>query len=238
MVAGAVPIVAGVNGTSTVTALEQVGEAAAGGASAVMVLPPFLVKPAPDQLVESYGEVGAYAHDHNLTVMVQDAPANTGVAMPVSLLVEVAGLEGVCSVKVEAAPTAPKVAAYVDALRAAGRKDVDVLGGLNSQFMLDEYAGGAVGTMPACEFPDLLLPILADWATGRHREARAAFAQLLPLINFGLQSGIAWAVHKEILVRRGIIEHATVRPPARPLPTRTATRLADLYNETFIDRGP
>jgi len=213
VVAGAVPVVAGVAATSTVTALEQV--AAFEAASALMVLPPFMVKPGPAQVVDFYASVAAAGPE----VMVQDAPGATGVAMPVSLIVELAKLPGVTSVKVEAPPTAPKVAAVVDAV---ADQEFAVLGGQNAQFCLAEYAGGAVGTMPACEFPDLLAPILADW---RGAGARAAFTRLLPLVLCGLQQGIAWAIHKEVLVRRGIIEHATVRSPAGT-PSRAA--LAEL----------
>jgi 2-keto-3-deoxy-L-arabinonate dehydratase len=211
VVAGAVPIVAGVNGTSTVTAIEQADAAVAGGANTLMVLPPFMVKPTPDQLLAFYGEVASAA---SVEVMVQDAPGATGVTMAPPLIAELGKLDGVTSVKVESPPTAPKVAAVVAARADEG---FAVLGGQNAQFCLEEYARGAIGTMPACEFPDLLAPVLADWEAGRHAEARAAFTRLLPLILFGLQQGIAWAVHKEVLVRRGLIADATVRSPAHPL---------------------
>lgn len=228
VVAGAVPVVAGVAATSTVTALEQV--AAADGATALMVLPPYLVKPAPAQLVEFYAAVAAEA---GRDVMVQDAPGATGVSMPVSLIVELAKLPGVSSVKVEAPPTAPKVAAVVDAV---GDPAFSVLGGQNAQFCLAEYAGGGVGTMPACEFSDLLAPVLADWNAGRHAAARAGFTRLLPLILCGLQQGVAWAVHKEVLVRRGIIEHAVVRSPAAMPSRATLAELDAVLVELGISR--
>ncbi|MFC5184603.1 dihydrodipicolinate synthase family protein [Actinomadura harenae] len=208
-VAGAVPIVAGVAATGTLTALEQARAAAEGGADALMVLPPFMVKPTPGQLVDFYGAVGEVGPE----VMVQDAPGATGVAMPEGLIVELSGLPGVGSVKVEAPPTAPKVAAVVRGVA----PDFAVFGGQNALFVLEEYAGGAVGTMPACEFTDVIAPILADWSAGRRADAHAAFARLLPLIRFGMQAGLAWAVHKEVLVRRGLIASAAVRAPARPL---------------------
>ncbi|MCG5219155.1 dihydrodipicolinate synthase family protein [Streptosporangium sp. KLBMP 9127] len=210
VVGGAVPVVAGVYGTSTVTALEQAREAVEGGAGTLMVLPPSLVRPGPDQLLDFYGQLGKVGAE----VMVQDAPGATGLTMSSSLIVELSKLPGVTSVKVEAPPTVPKVGAVVGAL---GDEPFAVLGGMNAQFVLDEYARGSIGTMPACEFPDLLAPILADWNAGRRAAARAAFTQLLPLIVHGLQPGIAWAVHKEVLVRRGIIDHAVVRSPAKPL---------------------
>lgn len=230
VVAGAVPVVAGVNSTSTVTAIEQAREAAAGGASALMVLPPFMVKPTPDQLLTFYGQVAAAA---GVEVMVQDAPGVTGVAMPPSLIVELGKLDGVTSVKIESPPTAPKVGAVVDA---RGDDGFAVLGGQNAQFCLEEYARGAVGTMPACEFPDLLAPILADWTAGRRAEARAAFTRLLPLVLFGLQQGIAWAVHKEVLVRRGLIADAAVRAPARALEPAGRAALATILDDLGIPR--
>lgn len=228
VVAGAVPVVAGVSATSTVTALEQV--AAAEGADALMVLAPYLVKPGAAQLVEFYATIAAAGTE----VMVQDAPGATGVTMPVPLIVELAKLPGVTSVKVEAPPTAQKVAAVVDAVDA----DFAVLGGQNAQFCLAEYAGGGVGTMPACEFPDLLAPVLADWSAGRHAGARAAFTRLLPLILCGLQQGIAWAVHKEVLVRRGIIAHATVRSPAATPSRATLTELDAVLADLAMPPAP
>ncbi|MFE6964875.1 dihydrodipicolinate synthase family protein [Agromyces sp. NPDC057679] len=208
---GRVPVIAGVNGTSTATSIEQSLMAQDGGAEALMVLPPFMVKPPAASLIDFYGEVAAAT---TLSVMVQDAPGVTGVAMPPSLIAELARLDGVDSVKVEAPPTAPKVGAVVDAISDA---DFAVLGGQNAQFCLEEYARGAVGTMPACEFADLLAPVLEQFITGRVDEARAGFRRMLPLVLVGLQGGIAWAVHKEVLVARGIIDHATVRYPAARL---------------------
>jgi 4-hydroxy-tetrahydrodipicolinate synthase len=193
-----------VSATGTGDAIEQCRAAADAGASVAMLIPPFMVKPSPAQIVDFYGAVAAGG---GLPVMVQDAPASTGVNLPVPLIVELSKLDGVDSVKVETQPTAPKVGAVVEAAAA----DFLVLGGQNALFVLEEYARGAVGTMPASEFPDLLAPVLraADPAA-----ARAGFNRLLPLIRFGLQPGIAWSIHKHVLHRRGVIDATTVRPPA------------------------
>ncbi|MDP4507112.1 dihydrodipicolinate synthase family protein [Nonomuraea turcica] len=201
------PVVAGVGSTSTATALEQALAAVDGGADALMVLPPYLVKPSGGQLIDFYGELAARCQ---VDIMVQDAPGATGVSMPESLIVELSKLDGVTSVKVEAPPTAPKVGAVAAKVASA----FAVFGGQNALFCLEEYARGAIGTMPACEFTDLLAPILQDW---RSHDAAVSFTRLLPLIRFGMQPGIAWAVHKEVLVRRGLIDSATVRLPAKPL---------------------
>ncbi|MCW3845296.1 dihydrodipicolinate synthase family protein, partial [Micromonospora yasonensis] len=121
------PVVAGVAATGTADAVEQARRAADHGASAVMVVPPHMVKPGPAQIVDFYGTV---ARDGGLPVMVQDAPGSTGVTMPVPLIAELSKLDGVTSVKVEAPPTAPKLGAVVEAVA----PDFLVLGGQNALF--------------------------------------------------------------------------------------------------------
>jgi len=215
VVGGRVPIVVGVNATSTATAIETATDLVDHGASALMVLPPYLVKPSPGQLVEYYEAVASAAG--GIDIMIQDAPGPTGVQFPVDTIVALSRIDGISSVKVEAPPTAEKIAAVADA---CGSAAFAVLGGNNAQLCLDEYASGAVGTMPACEFVDLLRPVLDLWDAGERVVARRRMARLLPLVLMGVQPGIAWSVHKEVLVLRGIIESATVRSPAKPLPGR------------------
>ncbi|MFD2473108.1 dihydrodipicolinate synthase family protein [Amycolatopsis silviterrae] len=216
-----VPVVAGVNATGIAPALEQARLAADGGADQIMVLPPFLVKPGPGQVAEFFAEVAARA---DVPVMIQDAPGVTGVPIDPAAVAALAGVEGITSIKVESPPTPVKVAAVRDF-------GLAVLGGQNAQALIEEYDNGAVGTMPACEFTDLLRVVLTDLTAGRRAEARAGFARLLPLIHLGVRPGQAWAVHKEILVRRGIIASATVRLPARPLDAVTAKALNEILEE-------
>ena len=233
------PVVAGVAATGVGEAVEQARAAAEHGASVVMVVPPYMVKPGPAQVVDFYGTV---AQRGGVPVMVQDAPASTGVTMPVPLIVELAKLDGVTSVKVETQPTAPKLAAVAAAVAAVAPSTgiggepapgggFSVLGGQNALFVLEEYTRGSAGTMPACEFADLLRPVLDDWAAGRHAPARAAFNRLLPLVRYGLQPGIAWSIHKHVLVRRGIIDGPTVRPPALDADVATLGGLDDILGD-------
>ena len=221
------PVIAGVNATSTATAVEQALFARDLGASALMVLPPFLAKPSPAEVVDFYGRLAERA---GVPVMVQDAPATTGVSLPIGLLTELSRLPGVESVKIEAPPTAPKVAAV-----AAAVPGWQLLGGQNALFVLEEYAGGAVGTMPACEFSDELAAVLrvlpADPLAAHRR-----FNILLPLIRFGLQPGIAHAVHKEVLVRRGVIDCAKVRNPVSALDRHSLAALELILSMIALPR--
>lgn len=220
----ACPVVCGVNGTSTVTAIEQAQDAAEAGASCLMVLPPYMVKPSANQLLDFYSDVAASTEAE---IMVQDAPGPTGVQMSVPTIAELSKIPRVTSVKVEAPPTAEKVAAVV---QAAASESFAVLGGNNAQLCLEEYVAGAIGTMPASEFTDILAPILNSWTSGQEKKARQDLASLTPLLLFGVQPGLAWAVHKEILVKRGIIATSTVRSPASPLSDSTRKALFAMFD--------
>lgn len=222
--AGRVPVIAGVNATSTVTAIEQAAVAADLGAEHLMVLPPYMIAPTPAQLLEFYSDV---ADATPAQVMLQDAPVPTGVALPVSVIGELSRHDRITSVKVEAPPTAPKVAAVV---REVADRAV-VIGGQNAFFLVEELRAGAVGTMPACELTDILGWVLSAAGAGDWTRARREHGRLLPLIRFGMQGGIAWAVHKQVLVRRGVIASARVRLPAQPIDEASASLLDDLLDD-------
>ncbi len=221
-------LIAGIAATSIRGAIEQLASAADDGITTVMTMPPFMVKPNASQVFEFYASLGSAAVSRGVQVMVQDAPGTTGVTLDVDTLVAIADLPGVTSVKIEAPPTVPKIHSVTNRLTAT---EFAVLGGQNSQFVLEEYSSGAVGTMPACEFTDLLAPIVREWVGGDVSWARSAFARLLPLLVWGLQPGLAWSVHKEVLVARGLIAHATVRSPARELSPEGRSLLSALLRE-------
>ncbi|WP_435128995.1 dihydrodipicolinate synthase family protein [Actinacidiphila sp. bgisy144] len=221
------PVVAGVNATSTVTAREQAVRAAEDGADHLMVLPPFLTKPSAGQVLDFYAEVAAAAP---VPVMIQDAPGVTGVGIGVDQITALAAEPGITSVKVEVPAPPAKIAAVTAAV---GRR-LAVLGGQNAQYVIDEADCGAVGTMPACEFSDVLRGLLDALGAGDRTTARAAFRRLLPLIHLGIRAGQAWAVHKEVLVRRGVIACPAVRLPAAPLDAATRRALDEVLAETAL----
>jgi 2-keto-3-deoxy-L-arabinonate dehydratase len=221
------PLIAGVSATGTAEAVTLAEEAARGGATHLMLLPPHMVAPSPQQLIAFYRDVASVG----VPVMIQDAPGNSRVTMSVDLICELAAVDGVTSVKVESPPTTPKIAA----LAGSAPSGFDVLGGQNALFCLEEFDRGSVGTMPACEFTDLLVPIVDEFRAGHVVAARAQFARLLPLIRFGLQPGIAWAIHKEVLLRRGLIASAAVRSPAREVDDWTRAWLDHMLTDLGVD---
>ena len=90
---------------------------------------------------------------------------------------------------------------------------IEVFGGLNCNFMIEEFDRGAIGMMPGS---DMIGPIVRIWnalQTGNRAEAWRVFAQILPLIRFELQPGLGVSAMKHNLHRAGVIASAAVRHP-------------------------
>ena len=81
-------------------------------------------------------------------------------------------------------------------------------------FVLEEYGRGAVSTTPACEFADVLAPVLASWHAGDLGQARSWFNLVLPLIRFGAAVGYRLVDSQTRTGEAGLIESVTVRPQA------------------------
>jgi 2-keto-3-deoxy-L-arabinonate dehydratase len=225
---GRVPLVISSGHTSTATALEISREAAGAGADALMVMPPFFLRTDADGLM-SYFE--AISRAVQIPIMVQDAPLMTQVIMPAALLARMGReIEHVRYAKVEAPPTAPKVSATV----AAG--GIIAFGGLNGNFLIEEFARGARGTMPGS---DMITTYVAIWdalEAGDRPRAWELFTQALPLIRFELQPGMGVSAMKHNLKAAGVIQSAYVRAPTVALDARSLEELAFLREWAASDR--
>lgn len=150
-------------------------------------------------------------------VVVQDYPKVSGVSISASALGDVAAQSPfVTAVKAESPPTAAVVAELIQ------RCDVPVFGGLGGLNLLDELACGAAGAMTGFSFPEALIACVEAWDSADPSKSRAELVNYLPLITFEQQAGIALAIRKECLRRRGLIAESAVRPPARSLPEALA----------------
>ena len=108
-----------------------------------MVLPPYYMRTDADGLMFYFESISRAV---SIPIMVQDAPLMTQVNMPAALLARMAReIERVEYAKVEAPPTAVKVSAVVQA------GGITVFGGLNGQFLIEEYERGARGVMPGSD---------------------------------------------------------------------------------------
>lgn len=205
---GRVPLIFGSGSTAAEPAIENSLWAKENGADILMIMPPHMIKPTPQGIYDYYA---AIARAVDLPIMIQDAPNACGVAVPVDVMIRLANeFDNVQYVKAEAPPTFQKAKKIVDACE--GR--LTVFGGLNGTFFYEELCVGVVGTMPAGEFPDVLVKVYDLFAAGKKQEAKAVFYKYLPFIRLGsIPGGMAMAVHKEILKRGGIIATSKVRSP-------------------------
>jgi 2-keto-3-deoxy-L-arabinonate dehydratase len=210
-VQGRIPVVVSTGHTGTDIAVELGREAEHLGAAALMVLPPYYVKPDGDGIFRYFESVASAV---TIPVMVQDAPLMTQVPMGADLLARMAAeIRGVSLVKVEAPPTPPKVTR----LRQLAGDSLTLFGGLNGHFLLEELQRGAVGTMPGSDLTDRFVEIWNLVEQADTTTARTKFNALLPLIRYELQPGLGVAVMKYNLHKAGIIASPRVRHPTKTI---------------------
>jgi len=216
-----VPVVAGVSGSSTQVAVEMAEHAGKSGADSVMAMPPFVRHPGPDEIVEFYAAV---ANAAGVPVWIQDYVAPMGTPMAPGLLARLLHeIPGVDYLKEETA-LAPQVMSQVKNL--AGDDLKGMMGGMAGRYLLDEYARGACGTMPACEVADAHVTVWNALESGNQDEARKLFRVLLPLLN--IEAMYSFVVYKEVLYRRGIIACPKTRAPGSPTLDEPSSRELDL----------
>jgi dihydrodipicolinate synthase/N-acetylneuraminate lyase len=83
--------------------------------------------------------------------------------------------------------------------------------------------------MPACELTDIHVALLGAWREGDREAARDLYNRSLPLLNF--QAVFRWAMTKEVLRRRGIIDCAYVRAPGPRLDPQDHIELGIMLDE-------
>ncbi|AQS57612.1 dihydrodipicolinate synthase family protein [Novibacillus thermophilus] len=208
---GKVPLVYGTGHTGIQGAVELSQEAEKAGASALMVLPPYYVKPDNERLYDYFAEV---ARSVDIPIMIQDASNASGVNLSVDFIIRLnKDFPNISYVKVESPPTTPKIKEIVD--KSGG--NLKVFGGMNGMYLIEELESGAIGTMPACEFPDVCVKIYRHFSRQEFKEARSVFYKYLPFIRIGTLGKYAMAVHKDILKTGGVINSSYVRNPNVPL---------------------
>jgi 4-hydroxy-tetrahydrodipicolinate synthase len=224
-VRGRVPVAVGVSASGTHLASAFAVMAREHGADAVMVAPPVGARNL-DAVAEYYQAVAAAAR---LPVVLQDEPVTTQVVMPPAFLARlVAEVEAAQAVKLEEAPTPPKITR----LRALVSRPIPIFGGLGGVYFFEELSRGAVGAMTGFPYPEALRMVHEHFVAGRRNEARGVFYHWLPLIRYesqpGSVPGTSMAIRKEILRRRGWIRTARVRPPATALDSATLDEISEI----------
>lgn len=204
--AGRVPVVANVAAPSAQAAVEFAQHAREVGAAAVMALPPYVRKPAINDVMAYYAAIADAAQ---LPVIVQNAPPPFGISLPTPVVLRlVEEIPLVTYIKEERLPPTRNIG---DVIAGAPPKLQGVFGGMAGMHLPNELARGVVGSMPSAGVCDVLVSIYDTWQAGDIPRARAIHQQILPLLALEMSSWMA--VTKEVLRRRGVFTSTLMRDP-------------------------
>src|SRR5436190_4029273 len=226
-VGGRVPVIVTCSHFSTRIAAERGRRAAACGASMLMLMPPYHGVSLRADEPGMIAHFAAIADAARLPLMVQDAPLS-GVQLSVPFLVRLAREVPLVSYfKIEVPQAAAKLRALIEAGGDAIQGPFD---GEESITLMADLDAGATGTMCSALLPDLIKPVIEHHRAGRRAEAAAAYARILPLINYeNRQSGLR--ATKTVMREGGVTASDTVRHPLAPLPEAQRAGLLELARE-------
>lgn len=223
---GRVPIVVGASHEGTRAAVERGRAAVEDGADALMLLPPYLVKPSRSALLDHFTQT---ARAVGVPLVLQDSPQLTQVPLTVDLIRELfERAPNACYLKIEGLPAGQKISEAVSALG----PDFGVLYGWGGLEWFEALQRGAIGCMPAGEFGPPLAEVYTAFVAGRVEEARRAFDRLVPILSFASRSLDRFVfLSKTILARRGVIATATMRAPYTQLDPIEVAEMERLLDE-------
>ena len=222
--AGRVPVIVTCSHFSTGIAVERARRAKAAGAAMLMLMPPYhgaALRADEKGILEQFARIAEAAP---IPIMVQDAPLS-GVTLTVPFLARLAReVPDVRYFKIEVAGAAAKLRALIEA---GGPAIAGPFDGEESITLMADLDAGATGTMPSALLPDLIKPVLVQHRAGRRDEAAAAYARILPLINYeNRQCGLR--ATKTVMREGGVIKSDAVRHPLERLHPATTAGLLEL----------
>jgi dihydrodipicolinate synthase/N-acetylneuraminate lyase len=226
-VAGRVPVIVTCSHFSTRIAAARARSAASAGAAMLMMMPPYHgtgLRADEAGIIAHFAQVAEAA---GIPIMVQDAPLS-GVSLSVSFLVRLAReIPAVSYFKIEVPGAAAKLRGLIEA---GGDAIAGPFDGEESITLMADLDAGATGTMPSALLPDLIKPVLELHRGGKRKEAAAAYARILPLINFeNRQCGLR--ATKVVMAEGGVIKSDAVRHPLEALHPATRAGLLELASE-------
>ena len=224
---GRVPVIVTCSHFSTRIAVARARMAASAGATMLMLMPPYHgtgLRADESGMLQHFARV---AEAVSIPLMVQDAPLS-GVNLSVPFLVRLAReVPTVRYFKIEVPGAASKLRSLIEAGGDAIEGPFD---GEESITLMADLDAGATGTMPSALLPDLIKPVLEHHRAGRRQEAAAAYARILPLINYeNRQCGLR--ATKTVMAAGGVIKSDAVRHPLEALHPTTRAGLLELARE-------
>lgn len=219
-----VPVVINSGAAGTDLAVHYSKAAEAEGADALMVIPPSFMPASADEIFDYYVAIDRAV---GIPIILQDVPQGP---VPPGLALRIADLcRNVKYIKVETQPVTGKVAA----MAAVASNKLTIFGGAGGSYFIEELRRGALGTMPFCSQPADFVAVWDAFRAGDEAAARARFDCTIMAINrLGNQGGdIFYGMHKQLLVRLGVIRNALVRSPTTAIDPITQGEIDALLSE-------
>ena len=204
-----VPVIVGTEHSGTLAAVARSIEAERLGASALMLYPPTFIKPDEANVLSYFKAVGSAV---KIPIIIQDAPAWTGVPLPVSLLSRIIKEQpNVCYIKLESPPIGDKA----KLLKSEGFK---IIAGYGAIHLMEDLTAGIDGFMPGCSLPGIFVEINDLFKSGNVEKARTLYQIVLPLLTFQLTSLDTFIeIQKLLLKHLQIFSTSYCREPHIPI---------------------
>ena len=228
---GRVPVVINTGAAGTDLAVFYSKAAEAAGADALMIIPPSFMPASAEDIFEYYRAIDAVV---GIPIFLQDVPQ---APIPPGLAVRIAeACPNVKYIKVETVPVTGKV----QAMSAAVGDRLVIFGGAGGSYFIEEMRRGAQGTMPFCSQPADFVAVWDAFQAGDEKAARQRFDATIMAVNrLGNQGGdMFYALHKQLLVRRGIIRDAFVRSPTTKIDAITAREIDEVMSALVPELVP
>jgi 4-hydroxy-tetrahydrodipicolinate synthase len=204
-----VPVIVGTEHSGTLAAVARSIEAEKLGASALMLYPPTFIKPDEANVLSYFKAVGSAV---KIPIIIQDAPAWTGVPLPVSLLSRIIKEQpNVCYIKLDSPPIGDKA----KLLKSEGFK---IIAGYGAIHLMEDLTAGIDGFMPGCSLPGIFVEINDLFKSGNVEKARTLYQLVLPLLTFQLTSLDTFIeIQKLLLKHLQIFSTSYCREPHVPI---------------------
>jgi len=210
IVNGRGPVFASVGAESTAQAIIYAREAENAGNDALMAIPPTLTG-LPEQAQLDY--FSALAEVTNLPLIVQDASAYVGQAIPVDVHVKLLEKFGPDKIlfKPEAAPLGPNLSTLRDATDGQAK----IFEGSGGILLIDSFRRGITGTMPGMDLLDGIVEVWRVLQAGDDERAYEVYYPICALTALQMQAGLDGflAIEKHLMVKRGLFNRAYRRRP-------------------------
>ena len=216
VVAGRVPIIAGVSELTTTRAVAFARDAERLGADGLMVLPAMVYVPSEDELVAHFRMV---AEATGLPIMLYNNPPAYRVNIGVEALQKLSGLRNIVAVK----ESAPDPRRFTDLINAFGERYV-LFAGLDD-VALEGLILGAAGWVSGLTnaFPAESIALWDAFVRGDLETARTIYRWFMPLLHLDADHDLVQSIKlAEQVMGRG---SERVRPPRWPL---TGARRAEV----------